>query len=126
MKTNPDFDKIISPYNSTIQLIAALTRMYIMRTLPHLTEEVDLTEGVVRYLHIDAYKRLVCSLIVSDGGVHIGLQTGSKLADPMRIMAGSDYTFRYIAINDVNMLRSSPLKSILLEADTLSKKVKIA
>ena len=90
--------KLLARYPPGVQALAADARRLITRQLPRVTESADASAGLLAYGYGPGYKGTVCTLLLSKGGVKIGLVRGSELDDPHGLLEGSGKVHRYIAV----------------------------
>jgi hypothetical protein len=80
---------------------------------PGSTETLDLPARMIAYSYGPGYKGLACTLILSRGGVKIGVVRGSELADPKGLLEGSGKVHRHVALKTPADLERPGLKPLL-------------
>jgi hypothetical protein len=83
---------------------------------PGVTETLDESAKVIGYSYGPGYKGLISTLILSRGGVKLGIVRGSELADPKRLMRGSGKVHRHVELRSVADLKRPGLKRLLKAA----------
>jgi hypothetical protein len=68
--------------------VAQGARRLIRRLLPDVEEVVDGSAPIVAYTRGAGYAGIVCTLMLSAGGVKLGLFRGSELPDPHGLLEG--------------------------------------
>jgi hypothetical protein len=94
--SNIDFEAILTTYSPAVQSIAVALRKLIFETLPHPLEIVDVPKKLVGYGFGPRYVDMVCTLILSKGGVKLGLAYGASLPDPRKLLAGAGKVHRHV------------------------------
>jgi hypothetical protein len=74
---------------------------------------VDARTAVIGYGYGTGYKHMVCTLILSKGGVKLGLVGGASLPDPRKLLEGSGKVHRYIPLGRPADLRRPGLRPLL-------------
>jgi hypothetical protein len=90
-------DTLLARYSPDVRALATAARRVIKRQLPRVTESADASAGLLAYGYGRGYKGTVCTLILSKGGVKIGLVRGGELDDPRGLLEGTGKVHRYIA-----------------------------
>jgi hypothetical protein len=115
------FEQVLAPYPDGVQLIAQQTRTSVRELLPESIETVDGSGPYISYGSTTGYKGIVCTIIVSKGGVKLGLTGGASLADPDQLLEGSGKVHRYIAMKSVDDLRRPEVLSLIRAAESRSR-----
>ena len=87
-----------------IQTLIAAARDLLLTAFPEVTETADLKAGLISYSYGPGYKGVVATLILSKGGVKIGIPYGATLEDPAGLLKGNGKVHRHIAITSVVQL----------------------
>lgn len=66
--------------------------------LPGSSESVDLSAGLVGFSYGPGYKGTVATLLLSKGGVKIGLAYSAQLDDPHGLLAGAGKVHKHVAV----------------------------
>ena len=110
------FDKLLAAYASDAQTLALRARKFILELLPGAEESVDTSAPVIGYGYGPGYKGLICTLILSQSGVKLGLVRGAEFADPNGLLEGSGKTHRYVSLKTPSDLRRPGLKKLVQAA----------
>jgi hypothetical protein len=115
------FEQVLAPYPVEVQAIARQTRTSVLELLPSPIETVDGSGPYISYGSTSGYKGIVCTIIVSKGGVKLGLSGGASLADPDALLEGSGKVHRYIVIKSAGDLRRPEVLSLIRAAESRSR-----
>src|SRR4051812_27271918 len=75
-------EAIFARYPTTVGEIARAARALLLARLPGAEEQPDAAANVVGYGYGAGYKGLIATIILSKGGVKLGLTKGAGLPDP--------------------------------------------
>ena len=114
-------ESLIEPYPADVQQLARAARALILKVLPDTEETVDGTAAVVGYGYGTGYKGAVCTLLLSKGGVKIGVVYGAALPDPGHLLSGSGKVHRFVQLQSPTDLRSASLLTLLKAARTAAR-----
>ena len=89
-------DKLLARYPPGVRTVATGARRLIRKLLPRVDETVDAKGGLIGYGYGPGYRGTVCTMILSQSGVKVGLVRGSELDDPRGLLAGSGKVHRHI------------------------------
>lgn len=115
MSTSKDIDAFLARYPDAVRDTATAARQLLKAHLPDVAESLDESARLLGYSYAPGYKGLVCTLIMSQTGVKLGIFRGSELPDPKGLMAGEGKVHRHVQLRsaaDAN----KPGLSQLLEA----------
>ena len=110
---DPAFAELLSSYSKGVQDTARAARQLILGLIPGAIEVVDARTAVIGYGYGTGYKDMVCTLILSKGGVKLGLVGGASLPDPRKLLEGSGKVHRYIPLGRPADLRRPGLRPLL-------------
>ncbi len=113
---------LLKPYPPEVQQIALAANNVLLKALPGAELAFDETAKVIGYGYGPGYKGLVCTLLLSKGGVKIGVAYGAELPDPNRLMRGTGKVHRHVPLTNTDDLKHPGLKSVLKAALTAWKK----
>ncbi len=99
MKNSKELDDLLSSYSPTVQEVARGLREMILQVAPEANEMVDAPARVIGYGHGDGYKGMICTIILSNGGVKLGIVGGASLPDPNGLLEGAGKKHRYVVLN---------------------------
>ena len=77
---------------------------------------MDDSQPYVGYGYSPGYKGLVCTLILSQGGVKLGIAGGAALPDPERLLEGTGKRHRHIALRTPADLRRGGVRALVRAA----------
>jgi len=97
-------------------------RDLLAEALPGATETLDGSAKLLAYGYGPGYKGLVCTLLLSQTGVKLGISRGSKLPDPKQLMQGSGKVHRHVQLRTTADLKQPGLKPLLKAALAAWKK----
>jgi hypothetical protein len=110
---DPAFTTLLASYSKGVQDTARAARQLILGLIPGAVEVVDAKTAVIGYGYGTGYKEMVCTLILSKGGVKLGLVGGASLPDPRKLLEGSGKVHRYIPLGRPADLRRPGLRPLL-------------
>lgn len=108
-----EIDDLLSTYPSKVQEVALRAHTFILATLPGVLEMVDAPARVIGYGHSANYKDLLCTIILSKGGVKLGIVGGAALPDPKGLMEGTGKKHRYVVLNTPADLKKPGLSQLI-------------
>ena len=79
-------------------------------------ESIDESAGLISFGYGPGYKGVVCTLIMSQRGVKLGIVRGAELPDPKHIMTGTGKVHRHVQLNTAADLKRSGLAQLLKAA----------
>jgi hypothetical protein len=92
-----------------------------LEIIPEAQQTIDDSAAVVGYGYAPGYKAMICTVILSQTGVKLGLAYGASLADPKRLLAGSGKVHRYVALRTADDLRQPGLIELLRAASRAAR-----
>src|SRR5688572_25299133 len=95
-----ELEELLNLYTPDVQEVARGARKLILATVPEASEMVDLPARVIGYGYGQNYKDLICTIILSKGGVKLGIVGGATLPDPNGLMEGAGKKHRYVVLNE--------------------------
>ena len=110
---DPEFITLLASYSKEVQGTARAARQLILELIPGAVEVVDTKTGVIGFGYGTGYKDMVCTLILSKGGVKLGLVGGASLPDPRKLLEGSGKVHRYVALSRPADLRRPGVRPLL-------------
>ena len=116
MSTSQDVDAFLARYPAPVQETASAARRLLKATLPDIAETVDESAKLLGYGYGPGYKGLVCTLIMSQTGVKIGIVRGSELPDPKHLMAGAGKVHRHVQLRRADDIERPGLSQLLKAA----------
>jgi hypothetical protein len=106
-------DEFLKGYPVAVQKTAQKVRAIIGATNPSLREELDTTDRVIGYGLGPGYAGLICTIILSQKGVKLGIVRGAELADPHHLLEGAGKVHRYVACEKDFEMKSKELPGLL-------------
>lgn len=76
-------------------------------------ESVDEPARLLAYSYGPGYKGLVCTLIMSQKGVKLGINRGAELPDPEGLLEGSGKVHKYVQLKSAADLEQPGLKTLI-------------
>jgi hypothetical protein len=113
---------LLDKYPRETQAIISATRKLVREILVGAKETIDERSKVIGYSYSPGYTGLVCTLILSQRGVKIGIVGGSKIPDPRRLLQGSGKLHRHISIQSIQDLQKPGVKQIIRAAHSVWKR----
>lgn len=111
-----DIEVLLAPYPPEVKDVALAARDFLAEALPGAAETLDGPAKLLAYGYRPGYKGLVCTLLLSQTGVKLGIARGSELPDPKRLMRGSGKVHRHVQLRTTADLKQPGLKSLLKAA----------
>ena len=113
---------IFSKFDEDTATLASKLRKFILEELKDIMEIPDNSVNLVGYGYGTGYKDLICVIMLSKKGIKLGLNHGSELPDPNKLLTGSGKVHRYVEIKDEADIKSPALKKLVSEALKAYKK----
>jgi hypothetical protein len=95
--------QLLAVFPAPVQTLARSARDFVLAALPDAVE-IPAKAKVIGYGYGPGYKHMVATLILSKGGVKIGLVQGASLPDPAALLKGAGKVHRYIDISTRDQL----------------------
>jgi hypothetical protein len=122
MPNATEIEEFLAPYPSEVRDLALAARDFLAEALPGAAETLDASAKLLGYSYGPGYKGLVCTLLLSQTGVKLGISRGSELPDPKQLMHGSGKVHRHVQLRIVADLKQPGLKPLLEAALAAWKK----
>ena len=103
-------------YPGHVEVLALRARELVLNALPGASEELDSTGKLIGYGYGPGYTGTVCTLIMSQKGVKIGIVRGAALPDPHRLMGGAGKVHRHVDLRTLDDLAQPGIKPLLKTA----------
>jgi hypothetical protein len=117
-----DIETFLAPYPPQVREVALAARDFLAEALPGAAETLDGSAKLLGYGYGPGYKGLVCTLLLSQTGVKLGIARGSELPDPKHLMQGSGRVHRHVQLRTTADLKKPGLKPLLKAALAACKK----
>jgi len=108
--------ELLAALTPEIRALALSVRKLVRGVLPRVQEIPDKRARVIRYGYGPGYRDMVAALILSRGGVKLGLARGSELPDPRHLLGGSGRVHRHIAFTELDQVGRPGVKALLKAA----------
>ena len=116
MPDDTGVETFLASYPPEVEKIAHAARRLLMELLPKAAETLDRTARVIGFSYGPGYKGCVCTLIMSQKGVKIGIAYGSQLPDPEGLLQGSGKVHRHVPLRSPADLKQAGLKPLIKAA----------
>lgn len=107
---------LLGAYPPDVKRLVQTTRRWVKATLPAVSENVATAARLISYSYGPGYRGAVCTLILSQKGVKLGLVGGASLGDPHGLLAGNGKRHRHVPIQVAEDLEQAGLRQLLLDA----------
>lgn len=115
-------DTLLRAYSDDVRRLAQAARRSVREWLPGAVEGVDSSARLLPYGYGPGYKGAVCTLILSQKGIELGLVGGATLPDPRGLLEGSGKVHRYVQLAKPDDLKKAGLKTLVNAAHTACQK----
>ncbi len=116
-KSSPtEVKELLAALSPEVRALALSVRKLVRSVLPRCQEIPDRAARVIGYGYGSAYRDTVVVLILSRGGVKLGLVRGSELPDPKHLLAGAGKVHRHIAFTQLDQVGRPAVKDLLKAA----------
>ena len=109
-------ERLLRAYPADVQALAYGARELIRRTLPDVEETVGESPAMISFGYGPGYKGMVCTLILSQTGVKLGLVRGSELPDPRGLLEGRGKVHKHVPLRAAEDLHQPGVKPLLTAA----------
>ena len=116
MRGSNAFEDYVSTYSAEVQRIARQVRSIVMSVLPNATETFNPSAKLVGYGFGTGYKDTICAIILSKGGVKLGIARATELPDPEHLLAGAGKVHKHIAFAPDKAADTTAVRAILKSA----------
>jgi hypothetical protein len=116
MSSSQHIDAFLAAYPEQVRQTASAARRLLKSTLPGVAETVNESARLLGYSYGPGYKGLVCTLIMSQTGVKLGIFRGSELPDPKQLMAGTGKVHRHVQLRTADDIEQPGLNQLLKAA----------
>lgn len=106
-------DAFLARYPEPVQALVAAARALLQDALPGAAETLDASAKLLAYRYAPGYKGLVCTLILSQTGVKLGIFRGAELPDPRHLLAGAGKVHRHVQLRTTADLKQPGLRPLL-------------
>jgi hypothetical protein len=109
-------DDFLARYPERVRDTARAACSLLESVLPDATESVDESAKLIGFRYGPGYKGVVCTLILSQNGVKLGIVRGAELPDPRHLLTGAGKVHRHVQLRGVADLKRPGLKQLLKDA----------
>ena len=113
MPNTNDVEAFLETYPAEVGELARATRRLLLDVIPGASETLDESAKVIGFGYGPGYKGCVCTLIMSQKGVKVGIPYGTALPDPEGLMRGSGKVHRHVVLETLPDLKLPGLKALL-------------
>ena len=125
-KSSPtEVKELLAGLPPEVRALALSVRRLVRGVLPRCHEIPDKAVRVIGYGYGPGYRDTVAALILSRGGVKLGLVRGSELPDPKHLLAGAGKVHRHIAFTDLDQVNRPGVKALLKAAHAAWKERRV-
>ena len=89
---------LTAPYPENTRKVLQAARKVLRKRLDGASESVDGAAHLLGYSYGPGYRGLVCTLILSQTGVKLGLNQGASFDDPHGLLRGSGKVHRHVQL----------------------------
>ena len=107
---------LLERYPEQVRETAAAARAVLKDKLPGVAESVDEAAKLLVFSYGPGYAGTVCTLILSQTGVKLGIVRGAELPDPKGLMAGKGKVHRHVQLREPADLGRPGLAALLAAA----------
>jgi hypothetical protein len=116
MPNEKTIEAFLAAYPPEVSDLALAARILLGEALPGASETLDESARIIGYSYGPGYKGLVCTLILSQTGVKLGIARGAELPDPRGVLGGSGKVHRHVLLRSTADLKRPGLKPLLKAA----------
>src|SRR5690349_13917757 len=103
---------LLSTYAPEVRNLALAARTFVLKTVPGITEQVDVKARMIGYGYGPRYIDMVCMIMPAKAGVTLGLAYAMELPEPKRLLEGTGKLHRHVKIKSKSDLAAAALKSL--------------
>lgn len=107
---------ILAKYDENISELGFQLREFLLKNLKDIIEQPDEPANIIGFGYGPGYKDSICVIIPSKKGMKLGLNRGSELPDPSKLLTGSGKVHKYVEIKSAKDISNPALKKLLQEA----------
>jgi hypothetical protein len=116
MPTSQGVETFLAAYPEQVRETATAARRLLKAALPGVAETVDESAKLLGYSYGPGYKGDVCTLIMSQTGVKLGIVRGAELPDPGHLLTGTGKVHRHVQLRGVEDVQQPALNQLLQAA----------
>ena len=116
MSEKTKIETFLASYPSEVRDLALAARRMLLGALPNSKETLDESARVIGFGYGPGYKNCVCTLIMSQKGVKLGIAYGATMPDPERLLQGAGKVHRHVALQSIADLKQPGVKPLVKAA----------
>jgi hypothetical protein len=116
MLSTRQLDRFLARYPEPVRDTTLAARQLLARMLPRAEESLDEAARLIGYAYGPGYKGVVCTLILSQTGVKLGIVRGAELPDPQHVLSGGGKVHRHVQLREAADLGRPGLVQLLEDA----------
>jgi hypothetical protein len=109
---------LLASFAPEVRNLALATRTFVLKTIPGITEHVDVKARIIGYGYGPRYADTVCVIMPVKTGVNLGVAYAMQLADPDELLEGAGKLHRHVKLKSNSDLERAALKALLKVANT--------
>jgi hypothetical protein len=113
MQDKSAIETFLATYPAEVRDLAHAARRMLEEALPNMEETLDESARVIGFGYGPGYKNCVCTLIMSQKGVKIGIAYGATMPDPKKLLRGSGKVHRHVELKSIADLNQPGLKPLV-------------
>src|SRR6185295_165067 len=121
---NMTVEDIFSRFDEKTISLAEKLREFLFKNLNGIMEIPDNSVNLIGYGYGTGYKDLICVIMLSKKGIKLGLNRGSELPDPDKLLTGSGKVHRYVEIKNEETIKNPAVKKLITDALKAYQKTK--
>ena len=121
-----EVEELLAGLTPEVRALTLSVRKLVRSVLPRCQEIPYKGARVIGYGYGPGYRDMVATLILSRGGVKLGLARGSELPDPKHLLAGSGKVHRHIAFTELGEVGRPGVRALLRAAYATWQKRRVA
>ncbi|PWL39896.1 hypothetical protein DKG77_03435 [Flagellimonas aquimarina] len=124
MKPNPEFKKIIAPYNEEIQKLTLDLRNFITDLVPEANELIwdNYNAVAIAYSKSEKLKDAFCHISVYSKHINFGFNRGAELTSRTLKLEGKGKLIRHLSVKDMKSFPKDEMEALIWEAVEVSEK----
>lgn len=115
-KQESEILEFLNGYSAEVRDVALGLRAIVRSAMPEASEMLDRSARIVGYGFGPGYAGMICTIILSQKGVKLGVVRATELPDPQGLLEGSGKVHRYVAFAGSSDLRQAGLTALLASA----------
>ena len=126
MPSSRQIQRLLAGYPDSARESAWAAWQFLAEMLPQAEESIDESARLIGFRYGPGYKGLVCTLIMSQAGVKLGIVRGVDLPDPKHLMTGTGKVHRHVQLRSAADLKRPGLAQLLQDALAAWRKRNVA